>query len=116
MYDGDVLLLSTTDRYEQMDEASLTDTMHTYAGNPAACYRHLPKAQATIIAQVVSGAATPEQPKEPDEPLVPVHTRTGHYETHDDTSAVDQPIRGEKYWLIAAALLTVAIIVLFCFF
>lgn len=134
MYDGDMLLLSTTDRYEQMDEASLTDTMHTYADNPAACYRHLPKAQATIIAQVVSGAATPEQPKEPehpadkpaekpvhkpteqDEPLVPVHTRTGHYETHDDTSATDQPIRGEKYWLIAAALLTVAIIVLFCFF
>ena len=120
MYDGDVLLMSTTDRYEQTDEAGLTATMQEHANSLAICYRHLAKARATVMAQVVSGAATPEkpeeQPEEKEEPLVPVHTRTGHYETHDDTPAADQPIAGEKYWLLAAALMTVTIIVLFCFF
>ena len=140
MYDGDVLLLSTTDRYEQTDEASLTATMQEHASSLAICYRHLAKARATVMAQVVSGAATPEvqedkpaekaeekpaeqpvekpvaKPAEQDEPLVPVHTRTGHYETHDDTPDAHTRIQGEKYWLLAAALLTVAIIVLFCFF
>lgn len=140
MYDGDVLLMSTPDRYEQTDEAGLTATMQEHANSLAICYRHLAKARATVMAQVVSGAATPEKPEEQpeekpaqkpveqtteqpvekpaeqEEPLVPVHTRTGHYETHDDTPAADQPIAGEKYWLLAAALMTVAIIVLFCFF
>ena len=129
MYDGDVLLLSTADRLEAMDDEALTTAMSENADNLSACYRAMGAAKATIMALVVSGATTPEKPAEQEqpsesaapenttednEPLVPVHTKPGHYETHDDAPVT--PIRGERYWLIAAAILTVAIIVLFCFF
>lgn len=127
MYDGDVLLLSTADRYETIDDESIASALS--GENLSACYKALPAAQATLMAQVVGGAATPEKPTEQEkpvppaepekpvednEPLVPVHTKSGHYETHDDAPIAQ--IRGEKYWLIAAALMAVAIIVLFCFF
>lgn len=128
MYDGDVLLLSTSDRYETIDDATLTAAIAENADNLSACYRALPAGQATLMAFVVDGAITPVKPAEPekpveskseilaekDEPLVPVHIKSGHYETHDD--APSSVIHGEMYWLIAAALMTISIIVLFCFF
>lgn len=137
MYDGDLLLISTSDRYEAMDDEALVEALSSQPDNLSVCYKTLAQAKATLMALVIGGAATPEKPAEQenstsekieeeqleknqaepvkdDEPLVPIHTKSGHYETHDDAPIT--PIRGEVFWIIAAAMMTITIIVLFCFF
>ena len=134
IYEGDVLLISTSDRYRTMDDVALAETLSAHADNMAECYRAMDSAQATMMIQVISGGKTPvksqekpiekpvensadnslDEPVEKDEPLVPIHTKPGHYETHDEALLV--AIRGEKYWIVAAALMAIAVIVLFYFF